>query len=213
MSSPIRSPISIPGSRPPSTGSAPSPSAAPLVARARRRRGHGYRPAGHGTRVGARRDLSGAPGRAAEARGAVIASGAGTDQPAPGEARTLDDVIQAYVKQCASIEANGSRVILMASRALAPAPRGPQGLPHGLWPRSRPGAAAGHPSLAGRDVRSRLAGYWGRRDLSAPTDVTHEVIARPRRQGRWRQALAARRGARRSRCDADSRKVSHVYRR
>ena len=56
---------------------------------------------------------------AAKARGAVVASGAGTDQLAAGKALTLQDVTEAYVEQCAAIEAVGGRIILMASRALA----------------------------------------------------------------------------------------------
>jgi hypothetical protein len=51
--------------------------------------------------------------------GHLIASGAGTDHLDPAEARSIDDVIAAYEMQCEAVEAAGSRVILMASRALA----------------------------------------------------------------------------------------------
>ena len=51
--------------------------------------------------------------------GAVVFSGAGTDDVAPDATATLDRVIDAYRRQCASIERLGGRVILMASRALA----------------------------------------------------------------------------------------------
>lgn len=51
--------------------------------------------------------------------GADLACGAGTDHLDPAAARTLDDVIAAYETQCAFVEAQGGRVILMASRALA----------------------------------------------------------------------------------------------
>jgi hypothetical protein len=57
--------------------------------------------------------------------GAVMASGAGTDHLAPGPDVTIDDVIRAYEEQCAAIERMGGRIILMASRALAKAARGP----------------------------------------------------------------------------------------
>jgi hypothetical protein len=57
--------------------------------------------------------------------GAVMASGAGTDHIAPGPDVTIDDVIRAYETQCAEIEKLGGRIILMASRALAKAARGP----------------------------------------------------------------------------------------
>jgi hypothetical protein len=56
---------------------------------------------------------------AANARGALLASGAGTDHLPPDEARTLQDVTAAYLQQCEAIEAAGCRIILMASRALA----------------------------------------------------------------------------------------------
>ncbi len=57
--------------------------------------------------------------RAAKARGAKIASGAGTDQLSATGNITLQQVIEAYLEQCAAIEAAGSQIILMASRALA----------------------------------------------------------------------------------------------
>ncbi|MBL6457578.1 dihydrodipicolinate synthase family protein [Belnapia sp. T6] len=57
--------------------------------------------------------------------GAVMASGAGTDHLAPGPDVTVDDVIRAYEEQCEAIEAMGGRIILMASRALSKAARGP----------------------------------------------------------------------------------------
>jgi hypothetical protein len=52
-------------------------------------------------------------------RNALIASGAGTDQLSVCQAHTLQDVIDAYCYQCEAVEAAGSRIILMASRALA----------------------------------------------------------------------------------------------
>ena len=57
--------------------------------------------------------------RAASARKASIASGAGTDHLDLTAALTLDDVARGYEMQCAAIEEAGSRIILMASRALA----------------------------------------------------------------------------------------------
>ncbi len=56
---------------------------------------------------------------AAEAREALIASGAGTDHLPAGKAFTLQDVTEAYLLQCEAIEDVGGRIILMASRALA----------------------------------------------------------------------------------------------
>lgn len=51
--------------------------------------------------------------------GADLACGAGTDHLDPAMARSLDDVIAAYEVQCEFVEAQGGRIILMASRALA----------------------------------------------------------------------------------------------
>lgn len=56
---------------------------------------------------------------AAKARGALVASGAGTDHLHAGEAISVQDVTNAYLEQCEAIEAVGGRIILMASRALA----------------------------------------------------------------------------------------------
>jgi Protein of unknown function (DUF993) len=58
--------------------------------------------------------------RAAKARGnALVFSGAGTDHLAVEDAKTIDDVIEAYEEQIAAVEKAGGRIILMASRALA----------------------------------------------------------------------------------------------
>jgi hypothetical protein len=62
--------------------------------------------------------------------GALVASGAGTDQLAPADARSLDDVIAAYEQQIDAIEALGGRIILMASRALARLARSPDDYAH-----------------------------------------------------------------------------------
>jgi hypothetical protein len=56
---------------------------------------------------------------AANAQGALLASGAGTDHLPPDKALTVQDVTHAYLEQCEAIEAVGGRIILMASRALA----------------------------------------------------------------------------------------------
>ena len=56
---------------------------------------------------------------AGKARGALVASGAGTDHLPPHKTFSLRDVINAYLEQCEAIEAVDGRIILMASRALA----------------------------------------------------------------------------------------------
>jgi hypothetical protein len=64
----------------------------------------------------------------AEARSVsgLIACGAGTDHLAPHPGVTLADVEAAYAEQCGFVEAQGGRVILMASRALAACAQGPE---------------------------------------------------------------------------------------
>ena len=52
-------------------------------------------------------------------QGAVVFSGAGTDDVVPAADLSIDRIVAAYAGQCAAIERLGGRVILMASRALA----------------------------------------------------------------------------------------------
>jgi hypothetical protein len=68
-----------------------------------------------------RRALAEAAGR----KDALIACGAGTDHLTPGPDVTIDTIIRAYEEQIETVEAAGGRIILMASRALAAAAKGP----------------------------------------------------------------------------------------
>lgn len=68
-----------------------------------------------------RRALREAAGR----KDALIACGAGTDHLTPGPDVTVDTILQAYEEQIETVEAAGGRIILMASRALAAAAKGP----------------------------------------------------------------------------------------
>jgi hypothetical protein len=114
----------------------------------------------------------------AEARavGGRIACGAGTDQLAPGAGVTLDDVVAAYEEQCAFVEASGSPVILMASRALAACARGPEDY---ATVYDRVLAQVSRPVILhwlGDMFDPALAGYWGSRDLAAAMDTCLDVI-------------------------------------
>ncbi|WP_184459806.1 DUF993 family protein [Rhizobium aethiopicum] len=62
---------------------------------------------------------------AADRKDALIACGAGTDHLSPGPDVTVDTIIRAYEEQIETVEAAGGRIILMASRALAVAAKGP----------------------------------------------------------------------------------------
>ena len=56
---------------------------------------------------------------AAPAERKRIVSGVGTDHLDPAEARSLDDIVAAYLEQLAAVQKAGGRIVLMASRALA----------------------------------------------------------------------------------------------
>jgi len=77
---------------------------------------------GMGLSVGQARELIARSGARAAELGAAIASGAGTDQLAAAP-HSLREIIEAYAHQLELVQASGSRVILMASRALAASAR------------------------------------------------------------------------------------------
>lgn len=57
---------------------------------------------------------------------AVLFAGAGTDHTAAAPGMTVDDIVAAYEEQVGAVEDAGARIILMASRALAAAAKGPE---------------------------------------------------------------------------------------
>jgi Protein of unknown function (DUF993) len=108
--------------------------------------------------------------------GAVMASGAGTDHLMPGPGITLDDVIRAYEEQCEAIERMGGRIILMASRALAVAARGPADYER-VYGRILAGVR--EPVIIhwlGEMFDPALAGYWGDHDHYAAMETALDVI-------------------------------------
>jgi hypothetical protein len=109
--------------------------------------------------------------------GALIASGAGTDHLPPGSAVSIDDVIGAYEEQIEAIESLGGRIILMASRALAAAARGPDDY---VRVYGRILGQVKEPVIIhwlGEMFDPALAGYWGSADHMAAMDTCLEVIA------------------------------------
>lgn len=108
--------------------------------------------------------------------GALIASGCGTDQLAPEDARSVDDVIRAYEEQMAAIEAAGGRLILMASRALAKVASGP-GDYEKVYDRLL--RQARQPVILhwlGEMFDPALAGYWGSGDVQSAVDTALGVM-------------------------------------
>ncbi|MBB5688202.1 dihydrodipicolinate synthase family protein [Roseomonas alkaliterrae] len=111
-----------------------------------------------------------------EVPGAVMASGAGTDHLAPGPDVTVDDVIRAYEEQCEAIEAMGGRIILMASRALARAARGPADYERVY---GRILSQVKQPVIIhwlGEMFDPALEGYWGNHDHMAAMETALAVI-------------------------------------
>ncbi|MDJ0460989.1 dihydrodipicolinate synthase family protein [Streptomyces sp. H27-C3] len=115
-------------------------------------------------------------GAEAKAVGGTIACGVGTDQLAPG-VNTLAEVTAAYEEQLALVESSGARAILMASRALAEAARGPEDYlaTYGHLLRQASGPVVLH--WLGPMFDPALDGYWGSADLDAATETFLEVVA------------------------------------
>ncbi|RWB87002.1 MAG: dihydrodipicolinate synthase family protein [Mesorhizobium sp.] len=112
------------------------------------------------------------------AKGADLASGAGTDHLAPAAAKTLADVIHAYEEQFAFIEGEGGKAIMMASRALAAAARGPGDYAH-VYDRLL-SQASGKVILhwLGDMFDPALKGYWGSQDFEPALDTVVAIIDR-----------------------------------
>ncbi|MFF5012322.1 dihydrodipicolinate synthase family protein [Streptomyces sp. NPDC001165] len=106
--------------------------------------------------------------------GGRIACGVGTDQIAGG---TLAEIRAAYEEQLAVVEEAGAQAILMASRALASAARGPEDYLEIYGHLLRQAAEPVILHWLGPMFDPALEGYWGSPDLDAATDTFLEVIA------------------------------------
>jgi hypothetical protein len=107
---------------------------------------------------------------------ALIACGAGTDHLDASPDVTIADVLRAYQEQVQMVEEAGGRVILMASRALAKAARGPDDYAHVY---DRVLAQAKSPVILhwlGEMFDPALEGYWGHKDHAKAMDVVIDVI-------------------------------------
>ncbi|MDI1455318.1 dihydrodipicolinate synthase family protein [Streptomyces sp. ATE26] len=113
---------------------------------------------------------------AAEARsvGGRIVCGVGTDQITGGG---LADVRAAYEEQLAVVEEAGARAVLMASRALAAAARGPEDYLETYGHLLRQAAEPVVLHWLGPMFDPALEGYWGSSDLDAATGTFLEVVA------------------------------------
>ncbi|MBY5865092.1 dihydrodipicolinate synthase family protein [Rhizobium leguminosarum] len=119
-----------------------------------------------------RRALSEAAGR----KDALIACGAGTDHLAPGPDVTVDTILRAYEEQIETVEAAGGRIILMASRALAAAAKGPDDY---IRVYDRILRQVKEPVIIhwlGEMFDPALEGYWGNGDHIQAMSTCLEVI-------------------------------------
>ncbi len=108
--------------------------------------------------------------------GAVVASGAGTDQLASGERHSIEEILAAYEEQCTAIEKLGGRIILMASRALAASAKSPDDYAK-VYDRIL--GQVREPAIIhwlGEMFDPALAGYWGKGDHYAAMDACLAVL-------------------------------------
>ena len=112
--------------------------------------------------------------RAAEL-GTAIVSGAGTDQ-LPAGRHPLSTIVRAYADQIDMVQAAGSEVILMASRALAASAQSPDDY---LRVYRQLLKLADRPVLLhwlGHAFDPALRGYWGSEQFGAAADTVIELI-------------------------------------
>ena len=113
---------------------------------------------------------------AAPAERGRIVCGVGTDHLDPAEARSLDDIVAAYLEQLAAVQMAGGRVVLMASRALARVATGPADY-EAVYARVL--AEADEPVILhwlGEMFDPALAGYWGADDFAPALDTALAII-------------------------------------
>ena len=115
--------------------------------------------------------------RHARSVGGDLACGAGTDQLGPGPDIAVGHVEAAYREQLGVVEAEGGRVILMASRALARCARGPDDYRalYGRLLRDVSQPVVLH--WLGEMFDPALRGYWGSTDLEKALDTVSALIA------------------------------------
>jgi hypothetical protein len=123
------------------------------------------------------RDLIGHALAAAKSRpGARIACGVGTDH-LPANGAGIDDVICAYEQQIEAVEDLGGRLIVMASRALAAAAKGPADYARVY---GRILSQVKEPVILhwlGEMFDPALEGYWGDKDHAAAMETCLAIIA------------------------------------
>jgi hypothetical protein len=107
---------------------------------------------------------------------ALVASGCGTDQLDSTRPHDLEAVIAAYEEQMEAVEACGSRVVLMASRALARAATGADDYRMVYDRLLRQAKCPVILHWLGPMFDPQLEGYWGHGDYESASRVVVEII-------------------------------------
>ena len=116
---------------------------------------------------------------------ALVFNGAWTDHLETGAARTLDDIVRAYLLQIEAIQGIGGRVILMASRELCRIAGGPEDYEH---VHDRVLSACDRPVILhwlGEMFDPQLRGYWGSERFEDAPDCALGIIDRNRMRVDW----------------------------
>src|SRR6185437_5747948 len=117
-----------------------------------------------------------AAGRRAAGRFADIACGAGTDHLAADGRHCLAAIIDAYAAQLEFVQSTGSGVILMASRALAAAARGPRDYLEVYQTLLKQARQPVILHWLGEAFDPALRGYWGSADFAGAAATVLELI-------------------------------------
>ncbi|MXQ07370.1 DUF993 family protein [Alphaproteobacteria bacterium GH1-50] len=108
---------------------------------------------------------------------ALVANGCGTDHVDPSDARSLEDVISAYLTQVDAIQSVGGRIILMASRALSHVAKNPDDYARVY---REVLSSCDEPVILhwlGDMFDPALRGYWGSDDFSTALELVLAIIS------------------------------------
>ncbi|HLH83837.1 MAG TPA: DUF993 family protein [Trebonia sp.] len=117
-----------------------------------------------------------AAARRAAGRYAALACGAGTDHLPAGEAHSIAAITGAYAAQLQAVQAAGAKAILMASRALAAAARGPRDYLEVYGALLRQASQPVILHWLGEAFDPALRGYWGGADFETAAATVLDLI-------------------------------------
>ena len=119
-----------------------------------------------------------AAGRRAAGRYAAIACGAGTDHLAAGSSHSITAIVDAYTVQLEFVQAASAGVILMASRALAAAARGPRDYLEVYGALLKQASQPVILHWLGEAFDPALRGYWGGTDFETAAATVLDLADR-----------------------------------